>query len=140
MIGSFLRKVKEIRRGEVLKNQDSKRLKINGKPNSPIKRSINSTSQKAPRGHSLWRAATTHLIWRETPKSSLQFPKKKKKLFTFHGRHDMSRRPQNPKAADGTNEINYRRIQYYRRDHPHGRTETNASITDEGIRTIQYCQ
>ena len=42
--------------------------------------------------------------------------------------------------CDETDEFNYRQAQYYRRDHPHGRTQTSASITDEGIGTIQYCQ
>ena len=89
MIGSFLRKVKKkMRSGEVL-NQSTKQLETSGKPNSPTNWNINSTNQDMPRGHDLWSATTTHLMRHEIPRVAYS-QKKKKNIFIFYGRHDIS--------------------------------------------------
>ena len=90
MIGSFLKKVKETRSGEVL-NQSSKQLETSGKPNSPTNWSINSTNWDVPHSHDLWSAATTHLMRREILRVAYSQKKKKKKLFILYGHHDISR-------------------------------------------------
>ena len=91
MIGNFLRKVKEMRRGE-FSNQGSKQLETSEKPNSPTNWSINSTNRDVSGGHDLWSAATTHLMRCEILR--VAYSKKKKKnlsssmvVMTCHDDH-----------------------------------------------------
>ena len=79
--------IREMGKSEGEESLRPKKLKNNGKPKG---HGINSTNQRAPRGHVACSVATMHLIWSETPGVMDRLGK----LFIFYGRRDTSWQPQ----------------------------------------------